>query len=98
MKRSYIIPVLIVMLLSVTSCTGAGVGVGVYHHHHFGSWWGARPYYRDRIIVVPPGEIEPPLVATPLPSGPEHEIGVTLPEVDMPDMGMPDIDLGDLGD
>lgn len=85
--------ILLVSLLAfMISCTGASVGV--YHRPHgYNPWWGGRTYYRDRVIVVPPeeieppGEIEPPLVAVPLPSGPEP----------MPDMGMPDMDF-DMGD
>ncbi len=99
--KKYIHIILFMGLLSLLiSCAGGrgGVSVGVYHHHHgFGPWWGSRPYYRDRVIVVPPdiGEgptpelpIEPPPIAEQLPE----------PPMDFPDMGMPDIDLGDFGD
>ena len=71
--------------LIMASCGGHGGSSGVYRHHHgHGPWWGSRGYYGDRIIVVP--DRDPDVVATPLPSGPEH----------MPDMGMPDIG-GDFG-
>lgn len=82
--------ILIGITVILTACAGGGVGVGVYHHHNYDRWWGARDYYRDRIIVVPPETIEPEYEATPLPSGSEH-----IPDIDMPDMGMPDIDVGD---
>ncbi len=90
MKRWQYRILLVSLLAFMISCTGASVGV--YHRPHgYNPWWGGRTYYRDRVIVVPPEEIEPPLVAIPQPSGPE------LGPEPMPDMGMPDMDF-DMGD
>lgn len=90
MKKIIWVLLMIGCLSFLGSCSGGGGGAGVYRYHHgYGPWWGSRDYYRDRVIIVPPEAIEPPLEATPLPAGPEH-----MPDVDIPDMGMPDIDLG----
>lgn len=89
MKKIIISVLLLGCLGLFTSCAGGGGGKGVYlHHHGHGPWWGGRDYYHDRVIVVPPEAVEPPLEATTLPSEPE----------DMPDMGMPEMDFGDFGD
>jgi hypothetical protein len=88
MKRMTTTVLLIVLTLMFIACAGGGsrTGVGVYRHHYgHGPWWGSG-YYRDRVIVVPEGDLE--VAATPLPSGPEQR--------PMPDMGMPDVG-GDFG-
>ena len=88
MKKVTAIALLIGLTLLFISCAGGGgTSGGVYRHHHGpGPCWGSRGYYRDTVIVIP--DKEPPVEATPLPSGPEH----------MPDMGMPDMDFDMGGD
>lgn len=89
MKKIISAVLLLGLAILFTACTGVSGGVGVYSHHYgHGPWWGGRDYYRDTVVVVPPEEIDPPVEAVPLPSGPE----------DMPDMGMPDGDIGDIED
>ncbi len=97
MKVYFSIGLLIGLLMLLASCTGVrgGASVGVYHHHHFGPWWGARDYYRDRVIVLPPereieGEVDPDF-GVPAPSAPEPEL-MPEPDIDIPDMGMPEFE------
>jgi hypothetical protein len=86
MKKITAIVLLVGLTLLFVSCGGRSRTSGVYHHYHgYGPWWGSRAYHRD-IIVVP--EKDPPVEATPLPSGPE--------QMPMPDMGAPDFG-GDVG-
>ena len=67
----------------LVSCAGSGSPRVYRSYHGHGPWFGHRAYYRDRVVVVPPG----------IGGGPVAEQLPDLPP-DMPDMGMPDMDVG----
>ena len=80
MKKIITLMVLFSIII-LMGCSGAKERDHVYYRSVRGPspWWGHRPYYRDRVVVVPPdggGDLE----------------AVQLPE-DPPDMGMPDVDM-----